>query len=351
LLHKTYAQYQQALEMAVNPQGEYLPVAGRALVGMSDILREWNRLEEAEKCALEGIALMEDAEQAGSFQGYVCLARIKQAQGDLSVAMQAIQKARQLALAFDASVLDDLIADIVYARLSIAQGDHEAAMSWVEARNLLEEKAPSQLDPAETYIRAHFRKYEMMIVARLWLAQGNPARALQTLDSILPQFEKLDRPWAVIEIQVYKALALQAIGDERRALEALEKALNMAESEGYMRTFLDEGHNVAILLRKLKDRNAVRVGLSYVNELLASFAEGTTPAPAEASFSEIEAPLSERELDVLRLLDTELSSAEIANELFISVHTVRSHIKSIYQKLDVHSRYQALIKAKKVGLI
>ncbi|MBN1148673.1 MAG: tetratricopeptide repeat protein [Anaerolineales bacterium] len=350
-LRKAREIYQQALEMAAVPGGGWLPVGGRALVGLSDILREWNELEQAEKLALDGIALMEDAEQAGSFQGYVCLARIRQAQGDLSSALEAIQRARQLALAFDASVLDDLIAELVYARLAIAQGDYEVAMRWVEERSLLGETPPSHLDPTQAYIQAHFRKYEQMIAARLWLAQARPEQALRTLETVLPQFEKLNRPWMVIEIHVYMALALQALDDERRALEALEKALVLAEPEEYMRTFLDEGREVALLLIRLRNRGATQVGAAYIHKLLTAFGEKLPAEPPEISPTGSGETISERELEVLRLLNSELSSAEIADELFVSVHTVRSHIKSIYQKLGVHSRYQALVKAKKMNLI
>ena len=141
------------------------------------------------------------------------------------------------------------------------------------------------------------------------------------------------------------------IGDHQLALEALEKALGMAEAESHMRIFLDEGQDIADLLRRLKDRGVSRVGDNYIQKLLAAFNENSAPAPVDITFTELGESLSERELEVLRLLDTELSSAEIADHLFVSVHTVRSHIKSIYQKLEVHSRYQALVKAKQVGLI
>jgi LuxR family maltose regulon positive regulatory protein len=142
---------------------------------------------------------------------------------------------------------------------------------------------------------------------------------------------------------ILQALALQACGDGERALAALGRALTLAEPGGYVRIFTDEGVPMGELLLKAIASGVVA---SYASELLAALEEETKPP----SSSLIE-PLSERELEVLRLLTTSLSSTEIAQELFISVNTVRSHIKSIYGKLNVHRRRDAVQRARELGLL
>jgi LuxR family maltose regulon positive regulatory protein len=129
------------------------------------------------------------------------------------------------------------------------------------------------------------------------------------------------------------------------ALTALGRALTLAEPEGYVRTFVDEGAPIAQLLRQTAARGTTP---DYVSKLLAAL---ESEMREERRIDELVEPLSGRELEVLRLLTTHLSSTEIAQELFISVNTVRSHIKSIYGKLNVHSRKDAIQRARELGLL
>jgi LuxR family maltose regulon positive regulatory protein len=148
----------------------------------------------------------------------------------------------------------------------------------------------------------------------------------------------------VIEISVLRALAWQALGDGTQALACLERALSLAEPEGYVRLFVDEGGALTKLLRQAAARD---VAPAYARRLLAAFAP---PAPETPPAALID-PLSERELEVLRLLATSLSGSDIARELSIAVSTFRSHTKSIYSKLNVHRRLDAVERAKELQLI
>jgi len=135
-----------------------------------------------------------------------------------------------------------------------------------------------------------------------------------------------------------------------QALTALDRALSLAEPQGYVRMFIDEGSPMGKLLRQAVARG---IALDYVSKLLAALESETKNkrrATTSATPSLIE-PLSERELEVLRLLITHLSSTELAEELFISRNTVRSHIKNIYGKLNVHSRKDAIQRAQELGLL
>jgi LuxR family maltose regulon positive regulatory protein len=141
-----------------------------------------------------------------------------------------------------------------------------------------------------------------------------------------------------------QALALMAMGERDAALEAIESALTLAEPESYVRTFVDEGEPMAQLLRQAI---AHGIAVEYAGKLLAAL---ESEMRGEQRITELVEPLSERELEVLRLLTTHLSSTEMAEELSIAASTVRSHIKSIYGKLNVHSRKDAILRAKELEL-
>ena len=162
----------------------------------------------------------------------------------------------------------------------------------------------------------------------------------------------------LIGVLVLKAIALQALGDEAGALGALQRALLHGEPEGYVRTFIDEGAPMGRLLRKAQ---ASGIYPAYAARLLVALenepAMGMTPPeevdipPAVEGPQPLAEPLTDRELDVLRLLPTSLAAAEIAGELVVAPSTVRTHIKSIYSKLEVHRRMEAVARARELGLL
>jgi LuxR family maltose regulon positive regulatory protein len=189
-------------------------------------------------------------------------------------------------------------------------------------------------------------------LARVYVAQGRLDEAL----SVLAHLQRLveDGGWTALLIQVLilQALALDAQGDVTRAMVALERALSLAEPGGFVRVFVDGGEPMARLLRHAASRG---VALHYVSQLLAAFdgsergRAGETPQHSPAQL--LVEPLTQRELEVLRLLTTHLSSTEIAEQLIISANTVRSHVKSIYSKLDVHSRADVVQRARELKLL
>lgn len=352
LLHRTQAHLEQALQLAVDSQGRRLPVAGRLLIGLGDLAREWNDLEGARRLTQEGLALLEQSELVGAFQGHMVLARIEHASGDLTASRQAIRQAWRWARAFDASDLDDLTVALLEVRLAISQGNTPLAFRWAKERGLLAEASPSLPTGVWDDYNARLRKYELVVLARLWLAGGQPERALPLLDALYVEFERINRPWLMIEIRLLQAMACDALEDESQSLGYLEHAIALAEPEGYVRIFLDEGTQLMVMLRRLAvhappDRPASTQ--AYIHRLLAAAPE-EPQGPAAPQISRGDA-LTSREIDVLRLLASSLSASEIANELVVSPNTIHSHIKSIYAKLGVHSRYQAIARAKALSLI
>jgi LuxR family maltose regulon positive regulatory protein len=163
----------------------------------------------------------------------------------------------------------------------------------------------------------------------------------------------------VIEILVLLSLAHQMHGDIPAALVLLSRALTLAERQGYIRMFVDEGPAMAQLLQEALARGILP---GYVEKLLAAFPErleardlGLADAAQSSSLkslaSDLVEPLSERELDVLRLLGTDLSGPDIARELMVSLNTLRTHTKNIYDKLGVNNRRAAVHRAEELKLL
>jgi LuxR family maltose regulon positive regulatory protein len=176
------------------------------------------------------------------------------------------------------------------------------------------------------------------------MAQGQLDETLGLLVRLLRMVEAAGAMAPAIGILVLQALVLQEQGKGEQALAVLQRAISLAEPEGYVRVFIGEGAPMGELLRKAAARG---IKLDYVARLLTAL-EGEADKQAT---NELIEPLSEREIEVLRLLTTPLSTREIAQELYISVHTARSHIKSIYRKLDVHKRIEAIQRAKELELL
>ena len=221
----------------------------------------------------------------------------------------------------------------------VAHGRLEDALDWVRARSL-------SADDDLSYVR----EYEHITLARVLLARGGAEHserpihdATGLLERLLRAAEEGKRRGSVIEILVLQALVERTRGAGRAALSSLEQALTLAEREGYVRTFVDEGAPLADLLGA-----AARQGVAsgYARRLLGAV---DTPRDDGPAYDLIE-PLSARELDVLRLLGTDLDGRDIARQLFVSLNTVRTHTKNIYAKLGVNSRRAAVRRAEELNL-
>jgi LuxR family maltose regulon positive regulatory protein len=354
-LHRTHEILERALRLATDQQGRRLPIASEALIGLGVLWREWNELDAAETYLAEGIELSGEWSELASFDAYLPLARIRVAQGNLEGAREALDTARRIALRSEATMVDDLVVDLQHAYLSVRQGDAERAMHWAERWGLVPdvpaEPGPDS-DEGQDFVRDRLRKYEHLVLVRLYLIQDRAAEALGLLESLLAQARDLGRVDLTIETQILRALAFQAEGNDAQAIDALAEALSLAEPGGFLRIFLDEGPSMADLLRQARSRG---IAPAYTAKLLAAFegpeSEEMAVVPQTRPPQPLLEPLSERELQVLGLLATGMSNPEIAEELFIAVSTVRSHCKSIYGKLDVHRRWDAVHRAQELGLI
>jgi len=342
-LHKAWDSFQQALDIAVDEQRRRLPIAGRAINGLAQVALEWNDLERAEALLSEGKVLEHGLSTGENANRHMTLARLNQAQGNLGAAQEHLNRARYLAQQFVLTDIDDLTVEMAQTRLWIAEGNLAPCEAWAKQRGLLGIDPVAELETSD-FVNSHLRKYEYPMLARLRLAQGQPAASLILLDPLLPKVQAMRRMNLVIETQVLRALAFEASGQTEAAVSTLVHALTLAEPEGYVRIFIGEGEAIRLLLGKIQpDSQKMRI---YIQKLLAP--TGLQPPSPPPLYTD----LSKRELEVLRfLVHTSLTTEEIAAELYVTAHTIRSHIKSIYSKLDVHSRLEAIERTAELGLL
>lgn len=336
-LHRAAETLQQSLQLAerhVLRSDQTWPVACAA-IGLGEVLYEWNELDAAAARLQQCLELSEtEAGRAAWSIDYLPLAHLYQAQGAPDLAHEMIQRAEQLARQSNITWLKTRAA-ACRAKLWLRQGNLAAAVAWAEECGL---KIGADI--------GYRREGEYATLARVWIAQGKVDQALELLAWLLDVTEAAKLMRSVIEILVIQALALQSQGNTTEAVIALERALVLAEPEGYIRTFVDEGAPLADLLRQ-----AASGGISpeYVSRLLAAFAEASdTALPTSQPLVE---PLTERELEVLALIAAGMTNQEIGQELIITVGTVKRHLHNIYGKLNVSNRTQAVTRARELNLL
>jgi LuxR family maltose regulon positive regulatory protein len=343
-LHEALETYRSALRDAVSPDGQQLLSAGYPSLKIGDLLREWNDLENARRHIVEGIERCIRWGPADVVaEGYVALARLQLAQGELEDVDNTLQKAEQVARSAMLDPWNNCWLDDCRVRLWLARGDLEAASRWAQV---------SGLTPDGEF--SYHYDLNHINLARTLVTRGRRepsgpylSEALGLLTRLLEAAESVGWVHEATKILILQALAFQAHGDGEEAAAALARALMLAQPGGYVRTFIDEGPVMAKLLRQAITRGD---SSSYAAKLLAALEDEAEAKERSARPPPLVEPLTDREMEVLRLLTTSLSSTEMAEELFISVNTVRSHIKSIYGKLDVHSRMEAVRRAEELGL-
>jgi len=342
-LRRAAATYEQMAQL----QGEY---EGALLhpgycFGLGELRYEWNDLDAAERLLEQGrevlggpLTLAADA----IAQGYASLARLYQARNTTTSALAIVEAFANLSDARQFAPAPLAFVGAVRAQLELMEGHLVVAVRWAEASGLSASDDPSY---------PHEREY--LTFARVRIAQGRASptgpflsEALHLLARLLADAEAKARLGSILEILILQALSLSALGKGNEALAVLERALMQAEPHGYIRLFVDEGEPLVALLRQAY---AHGIALDYVANLLSAAGEPTLAAPSPAG-SLLE-PMTERELEILRLLVAGLSNAAMARELIITVGTVKRHVNSIYGKLGVNSRTQAIARTHTLHLL
>jgi LuxR family maltose regulon positive regulatory protein len=340
--------FQKAQEMAASPNGSPTPLFGRVCTGWSELHYRRNDLDRAEEYARQGIEL---SQQWGNHEvlgrNYLALGRVLAAKRAFLEAEKAFEMADTLARTH--AVNPDMPATIHAWRIALwlDQGEPgiEKASQWMQMH-------PPSLEEEASLAN----ELERLSIARIFAAQKRVDAALQILNRLYQGAKAGQRAGRMLEILTTQAGLYAQQGKLGPALTALEEALVLAQPEGSIRAFVNEGAPMQRLLRmscpRFEDRPAL---LAFMHQLLSAFPEApsaeSSPTSPEVHVSGLIEPLSERELEVLRLVAEGCSNAEISTRLVIALSTTKRHLNHILGKLDASNRTQAVMKARESGLL
>ena len=338
----------RALRQAAERGGDQFGSLAKLEVPLIEILREQNELGEAHKRITHVIARMQSWPMpTDRIFAYLALIQVQEAQGDLAGAGETLRIAKDVKAA--QPVLANLArsVDLCEIRLVLRSGDVATAARLIECLDL----------GASRVISA--REQEGMMLARVRLAQGHAEEAERILSPLVADAEAREPNAALIQLLVLQALVLYEKGDSETAIEMLTRALTLAEPEGFIRVFLDEGHQMQNLLAATARRQTPIIDESslrlkeYIAALLNTFR--AKPAYGDnLAFSEEDrliVPLTPRELEVLQLIAAGDSNQRIAEKLVITLSAVKKHTGNVFNKLSVTSRTQAVARARQLGLL
>jgi LuxR family maltose regulon positive regulatory protein len=360
-LHEAESSYQQTLRL-VTSQGEPMSLGTTDLYrGLSELYMEWNDLEAAAQSLLTSQKLGERTATT-DWPHRLCIsqARLKEAQGDLDGALALLDEAERVHIRSPLPVVRPVAA--LKARVWLKQGRLAEALGWAREQGLA-------VDDEICYTS----EFEHIMLARVLIAAGKRDREAGSLDQaarllgrLLQAAETGDRLGSVIQILLLQALAFQAQDNLPHALAALERALALAEPEGYVRIFVDEGEAMRMLIADFRlqiekqRRNPDHNLIGYTDKLLAAFSppmvgQRSTTESQKSKISNQQStmlePLSERELEVLRLVAQGLTNNEISQRLVLALSTIKGHNLRIFGKLQARNRSEAIKRARELGLL
>jgi len=330
---------QLALQFASTQGADAQRIIAHHHLGLALLHHEIGNDESAEQYFQKSMELGQQSTQVDwQYRRCIAQARLKESRGDLDAALDLLDEAKRL-------YVKSLIPytrpiEALKVRIYLKQGELSKVREWVREHKL-------SIEDESNYLH----EFEHIVLARVLIAEYQISReahfmmdALTLLERLLKIAENAKRMGSLIDILTVQALAHQAQGDTEQASASLERALTLAEPEGYYRTFVEEGEPMAILLAKLESQQLKK----YVEKLLPAFEH---PKNVQLIPQTLIDPLSERELEVLRLVAQGLSNGEISKQLFLAMSTVKGHNLRIFGKLQAKSRTEAVARARELGLL
>jgi LuxR family maltose regulon positive regulatory protein len=346
-LHDAVKSCHEALEIAeenFRRTGRWLPVTGHPYMRLSQLMYEWNELSQALRYAGEAIDLC----RGGGLQEYlvdslVFKAMALQALGELEPSLETIMEAKEEALLLSPWYKE--ILEPYEALIRLHQGDPEHALRLVDESEFIRHDKGNV-----EYMTNKMVHSQALIAIGLHGASSKLREALGEIDELRRNFELQNANLYFVNVLAQQSIALQALGQQDEAEKTILQALGIGKRQQFVRTFVDHGKPMLDLLKQVGKKG---METEYVDKLcraMRSDAVIQIELQAKPTINLLD-PLSPREMEVLRLLSTNQSVNEIADELIVAVSTIRSHIKSIYSKLDVHSRLEAMDRAREWKLL
>ncbi|HVP22120.1 MAG TPA: LuxR C-terminal-related transcriptional regulator [Anaerolineaceae bacterium] len=369
-LSKAWETLQRAQYIALGPEGTPLPLAGLVDIGLGEILLEQDLLAEARDYLERGCQVTQSMWSIGSLDGMVALARLRQAQGDISGSQAVIEEAARMALSTESSEWDNAIVAATAVRLALQRDDLSGAEQWWKKGGLPDLSGTIALEdyPYSIY------EYLLVTQARFLLVRGQDTknqhdlqRASALLGAILPAVEGFQRVTIQMEILILLAMALYTSGEDGWK-KTLLRALALGEPEGFRRIFLDEGWRLSELLLQCpseqRESGHYLPSQVFTESILediqhAGISRQPDQQPIKHRVSPVTATLEDgfpislslREIEVLKLIAEGKSNQEISGNLYLALNTVKRHTHNIYEKLEVNKRTRAVTKARQLGLI
>jgi LuxR family maltose regulon positive regulatory protein len=319
-------------------QNQYIPTTCAILFALAVIKYEQNELLQAQHMVETSIQLAQEASWLHIlWQAYLLQSQIQQSMGESQKAGQAIRHGEQVAVRYRIPRVARIIS-AYQANLDLTEGNLEAAVHWVEG---YEGRAAAE----------KLRDFEELTQSRILLSRGNYSESLSVLNRTLEKARAAGRIASLTEAKILRAQVLEALGECEAGIESMTEAVELAEPEGFVRVFLNQGKRTADLLSRIRQMKIPANVMSYSGKLLKALNEKGLVDSPQIALKVLVEPLSERELEVLHLIAEGLSNPEIAARLYLSVNTLRAHTTHIYRKLDVHNRMQAVSRARELGLL
>ena len=350
-LREAIRTYQQSLQLAAEQDKLVQQVTSHHHLGLAMLYHERGDQAATDEHLQKASELGEQTTLVDwPYRWCIAQARLMESRGEFEAALDQLADAKRLYVRTPVPDIRPMSA--LKTRIYVRQGRLTKAQDWVRENDL-------SVGDAISYLC----EFTHITLARVLIAEhkSNPVddsiqKAIALLEQLQKAAEDQRRLGSVVEILVLQALAHQAQGNIHLALTQLERALTLSEPEGYCRIFVDEGLPMAELLRSMKVDDGRQK--TYINKLLVTYdaneihpINSAQNRPSSFVHQPLADPLSKRELEVLRLLRTELNGPEIARELSVSLNTIRTHIQNIYSKFGVNNRQAAIRRAKELNLL
>jgi LuxR family maltose regulon positive regulatory protein len=343
-LQEAVRTYQQSLHLAAAHGMPAQNFTAHHHVGLAILFLEMGNNEAVTQHFQTGLELgLHCTQPDWPYHKCIALSRWKESEKDLDAALGWLEEAKRANVR--TLMPDTRPVEALKARIYLKQGRLSRAQNWAQEQGL-------SIDDEISYLR----EFELITLARVLLAEYQSSHAegtvrdvLHLLNRLLDAAEEGNRIGCVIEISIVQALAHHARGNQAKAFESLKRALQRAEPEGYFRIFVDEGKVMIELLTGLNESHHDAGLREFIRKLLS--ASEKQEKNAAVSRQPLIDPLSQRELEVLRLVEQGLSNDQISKKLFLSVSTVKGHNLRIFNKLQAKSRTEAVARARELGLL